>query len=59
MEKFNENKKNNKNKTLKNSKGIFGELGNQRFPVSQKSRGFLRMQKNSKNFSSILKQNNN
>ena len=32
---------NNKNKTLKNSKGIFG------------------VQKNSLNFSSILKQNNN
>lgn len=42
-------------KTLKNSKGIFGELGNQRFPVSRKSVGFSRMPKNSKNFSSILK----
>ena len=41
-------------KTLKNSKGIFGELGNQRFPVSRKSNGFSRMPKNSKNFSSIM-----
>ena len=43
------------NNTLKNSKGIFGELGNQRFPVSQKSKGFLRMQKISNKFSSEIK----
>ena len=31
-----------KEETLKNSEGIFGELGNQRIPVSQKFKGFFR-----------------